>query len=77
MSFVDETVPCYSTFEYKVYAVVNGVRGASGTATESFGPTCQWKAILQATAIQGWKGGYVHVFDGATIAKSAMAIQTT
>lgn len=65
MSFVDETVPCYSTFEYKVYAVVNGVRGASGTATESFGPTCQWKAILQATAIQGWKGGYVHVFDGA------------
>lgn len=65
MTFVDETVPCYSTFEYRVYAVVNGVRGAAGVATESFGPTCQWKATVTATAMQGWKGGYVHVYDGA------------
>lgn len=65
MSFFDETVPCYSTFEYKVYAVMNGVRGAAGVATESFGPTCQWKAIVTATAMQGWKSGYVHVYDGA------------
>lgn len=65
MSFVDDNVPCFSTFEYRVYAVVNGVRGAAGVATESFGPTCQWKAVIQATAIQGWKSGYVHVYDGA------------
>ena len=65
MSYFDENVPCYSTFEYRVYAVVNGVNGVAGVATESFGPTCQWKAIVQATAIQGWKGGYVHVYDGA------------
>ena len=65
MSFVDEYVPCYSTFEYKVYAVINGVKGAAGVATESFGPTSQWKAVVTATAMQGWKGGYVHVYDGA------------
>lgn len=65
MSFVDENVPCYSTFEYRVYAVVNGVNGTAGVTTESFGPTCQWKAVIQATAMTGWKSGYVHVYDGA------------
>lgn len=65
MSFVDDNVPCYSTFEYRVYAMIGDVRGAAGVATESFGPTCQWKAVVTATAMQGWKGGYVYAYDGA------------
>ncbi len=65
MSFVDDNVPCYSTFEYRVYAMIGDVRGAAGVASESFGPTCQWKAVVTATAMQGWKGGYVYAYDGA------------
>ena len=65
MSFIDENVPCYSTFEYKVFAVQNGVNGVAGVDTESFGPTCEWKIITTTTNMNGWKGGYVMACDGA------------
>lgn len=65
MSFVDENVPCYSTFEYRVFAVQNGVNGVAGVATESFGPTCGWTIIASATEMQGWKGGYLVAYDAA------------
>ena len=65
MSFVDETVPCYSTFEYSVYAVVSGVRGAAGKASESFGPTCEWKIFGTTTNMSGWKGGTIIAYDAA------------
>lgn len=65
MSFVDVNVPCYSTFEYKVYAVNNGYNGKAGKASESFGPTCEWKVVATAGAMQGWKGGMIVAYDGA------------
>ena len=65
MSFIDNTVPCYSTFEYRVYAVKDGVNGASGVATESFGPSCPWTIIGTAQAMQGWKDGKIVAYDGA------------
>ncbi len=65
MSFVNENVPCYSTFEYRVYAVLNGVNGAAGVASESFGPTCEWKIISTTTNMTGWKGAYLVAYDGA------------
>ena len=65
MSFVDTDVPCYSTFEYKVYAMKDGVKGAPAIASESFGPTCEWKVIGSTTNMTGWKNGYVIAYDGA------------
>lgn len=65
MSFVDEDVPCYSTFEYRVYAVKEGVNGAYASASESFGPTCQWTIIGTSTNMAGWKSGYLIAYDGA------------
>ena len=65
MSFVDSNVPCYSTFEYRVFAVKEGVNGAFGSDTESFGPTCQWKIIGTTTNMGGWKNGYMVAYDGA------------
>lgn len=65
MSFVDENVPCYSTFEYKVYAVIGGVNGIASVASETFGPTCQWKVIGTTTNMTGWKSGYLVAYDAA------------
>ena len=65
MSFVDENVPCYSTFEYRVYAVRNDVNGVAGVASESFGPTCEWKIIATTTSMTGWKSAYIIAYDGA------------
>ncbi|MBO6058020.1 MAG: C10 family peptidase [Bacteroidales bacterium] len=65
MSFVDENVPCYSTFEYRVYAVKDGVNGVFGKTTESFGPTCEWKIVATSSSMQGWKSGYLVAYDGA------------
>lgn len=65
MSFTDSNVPCYSTFEYRVYAVKDGVNGAPGKASESFGPTCQWKIVGTGSNFYGWKNGYVIASDAA------------
>lgn len=65
MSYVDTEVPCYSTFEYRVYAVVEGARGKASAASESFGPTCEWKIIATTTNMTGWKGGALVAYDGA------------
>lgn len=63
MSFVDESVPYYDSFDYAVYAVVNGQRGASATFNNVlFGPTCNWKIIMQSSAFQGWNGGYLSLY---------------
>lgn len=64
MSIVDSDVPCFSTFEYRVYAMNDGVKGKPGKATESFGPTCEWKVVGTASDMQGWKGGRVVAYDG-------------
>lgn len=65
MSFVDDNVPCYSTFEYKVYAVIDGVNGTAATASESFGPTCQWTIVATSSNMGGWKGAALVAYDGA------------
>ena len=65
MSFVDETVPYYDVFDYHVYAVVNGQRGASAVVEKVLvSPICRWKIIMQSSAFQGWKGGYVSLYSG-------------
>lgn len=65
MTFVDNTVPCFSTFEYKVFAVKDGVNGAPGIVSETFGPSCDWKIVATTTNMQGWKGGALVSYDGA------------
>ena len=65
MSFVDENVPCFSTFEYKVYAVYQGARGAAAIAKETFGPTCQWRIIATTTNMGGWNSAYIIAYDAA------------
>ena len=60
MSFVDETIPYFDVFDYAVYAIIGGQRGASAKAEKVLvAPTCDWKIIMQSSAFQGWYGGYV------------------
>ena len=65
MSYVDTEVPCFSTFVYRVYAVSSGNIGKAAEATESFGPTCEWKIIGTTTSFTGWKGATIVAYDGA------------
>ena len=74
VTYVDNAVPCYSYFEYKVYAVVGGAHGKMAVAKNiGFGPTCKWQLILQSSAFQGLRGANVTVLDQA----GAVAIQKT
>ena len=60
MSFVDETIPYFDVFDYAVYAIIDGQRGASAKVEKVLvAPTCEWKIIMQSSAFQGWNGGYV------------------
>ena len=64
MSFVDESVPYYDVFDYAVYAITGGQRGASAKVEKVLvAPSCEWKIIMQSTAFQGWNGGYVSLYS--------------
>ena len=66
MSFVDSTIPCYDIYTYKVFAVVNGQRGRSTKIDNvNVGPTCNWRFVVSSTNIQGWRGSYISVRNGA------------
>lgn len=72
MKFVDENVPCYSAFDYSVYAIMNGSRGKiAKEESVPFGPTCNWQLILKSESFQGMRGANVAVYDqaGALITK--------
>ncbi len=72
VTYVDKSVPCYSYFEYAVYAVVNGAHGKiAKVESVGFGPTCKWQLLLQSSAFQGMRGANVTVFDqaGALVAR--------
>lgn len=65
MSFVDDQVPCYSTFEYSVYAVIGGAKGNVARASEAFGPMCTWNIVATSSEMTGWKDGKIVAYDGA------------
>lgn len=64
VTFVDDDVPFFSTFEYSVYAVVDGAHGEMIKVEEiSFGPTCTWQLVLQSTVFTG--GDAISVYNAA------------
>ena len=66
MSFVDNTLPCYDVYAYKVYAVLDGQRGRSLKVDQiNVGPTCSWKFVVSSSDMQGWRGSYISVRSGA------------
>lgn len=65
MTWVDTEVPCFSKFDYQVYVVINGAQSKIAKATETFGPTCEWKIIGTCTNMTGWKGAEVVAIDAA------------
>lgn len=64
VTFVDNTVPFFSTFEYNVYAVVDDTHGDIAKISDVlFGPTCGWQMVLQSTVFTG--GDIVSVYNAA------------
>lgn len=64
VTYIDNTLPYFSTFEYAVYAMVNNAHGEIVKKSNvSFGPTCSWQLILQSTLFSG--GDAVMVYNSA------------
>ena len=64
MSFVDENIPFFDSYQYVVYAVNGGQRGKSARSEKIvIGPTCDWRIVMQTSAFQGWYGGYVSLYS--------------
>ncbi len=76
MTYKDNTVPCYTSYKYAVYAVCNNSHGKTAMVENvKFGPRCDWKIIMTTTSFQGWKGGKISIYDAA--AKLAGEATTT
>lgn len=66
MTYVDEEVPRFDLFQYSIYAVCNGNHGKTiYSETVNFGPSCNWTIIMTSNQPQGWRGGYVSIYNSA------------
>lgn len=66
MSFVDDDIPFFSTYTYKVYAVLDGQRGTTAAVDGiTVGPTCQWKFVISGSNMLGWRGSRIVIYDMA------------
>ena len=80
MMALDVSVPYFDAFNYAVYAITNGRRGASAVYKNVYvGPTCDWRILMQSNSVQGWKGGYVSLYcaSGKEIGTMTLSNSTT
>ncbi len=64
MTAVDNSVPRFDAYNYGVYAVVNGAHGKIAYKKQvSFGPTCGWTINVTQSAMNGWRGGEIHIYN--------------
>ena len=62
----DDDVPCYDAYHYAVYAVAGDRVGKHANVTDVIvGPTCNWQLLLTTTSFQGWRGGYISVYNNS------------
>ena len=75
----DTDVPRYDVYHYAVYAVANGRVGKHANEMKVMvGPSCQWKIIMTTNSFQGWKGGYLSVYNttGQELGRYTMTTST-
>ena len=66
MSFVDNNVPCFDSYTYRIYAMVNGQIGESAYSSPvNIGPTCQWSFVVSSQNIQGWRNAHIDIYNAA------------
>ncbi len=58
---IEDVVPNFDCYTYRVYFITNGTKGRSGEVKHQYGPTCTWKVIGQTSNFQGWNGGKIQV----------------
>ena len=63
IDFEDTSVPYFDMFQYEVYAKANGRYGKHANTNVIVGPSCEWRVIMTSTSYQGWKGGYLSVYN--------------
>jgi len=77
MEIEDADVPRYDVYHYAVYAQANGRVGKHANEMKVMvGPTCDWQLLLTTTSFQGWRGGYLSVYN-ATGCELAQFTTTT
>ena len=66
MTITDNSVPRFDAFDYMVYAIVDGAHGKIAYQKNiSFGPTCGWTINITQAAFNGFRGGAIHIYNGA------------
>ena len=58
---IEDEVPNYDCYAYRVYFMSNGAKGRSAVTRYQYGPTCTWKVVGQTSNFQGWNGGKIQV----------------
>jgi hypothetical protein len=76
---INDRVPYYDNYEYKVFVESNGHRGKQVIQSNvTFGPTCDWRVVMTTTDYNGWQGNHISIYNMANteIAQMTMTSST-
>jgi len=66
MTITDNNVPRFDVFNYSVYAVCYGSHGKVAYQNDIvFGPSCGWTVNISQAAMNGFRGGMIHVYNAS------------
>ena len=64
IEIMDADVPRYDVYHYAVYALANGRIGKHANVMQvQVGPSCNWQILMTTTSFQGWRGGYISIYN--------------
>lgn len=74
----DTDMPYYDTYRYEVYVKSNGRYGKHAYVLDvTVGPSCQWKVVMTSSDQQGWKGGFISIYNNAGHAMSYCSLASS
>ena len=82
MTATDNSVPRFDAFNYSVYVIVNGAHGKIAYKNQvNFGPTCGWSIVVTQAAMNGFRGGAIHMYNAcgtefASVTTSSSNVQS-
>lgn len=78
MTFVDNSIPCFDAYTYRIYAMTDEQIGESAySEIVNVGPACTWNFVVSSQNIQGWRGSKIALYNASGTKFNEVTVNNT